>query len=78
VANCLFKITGDTIFERENPANSDDMIRLIHDSRNIIAKSDLSQEVKELLKNKSDINLQRTLRDVYLNFLKADKPLSKA
>ncbi len=78
VSDQLFKMKGDQIFNRENPASADDMTRLINDSRNIIAESPLSQEVKELLEKKSDIDLQRTFRDVYLNFLRMDKSLSKA
>jgi hypothetical protein len=73
VANCLFKITSDIIFARESPASADDMTRLINESRNIIAQSALDPEVKKLLEKKSDIDLQRTFRDVYLSFLRMDK-----
>jgi hypothetical protein len=73
VSDQKFKMKGDKIFHREDPANADDMTRLINESRKIIAQSSLSQEVKELLAKKSDIDLQRTLRDVYINFLGIDK-----
>lgn len=78
VSNQLFKMKGDKIFNRENPDSTDDMTRLINDSRNIIAQSALNQEVKKLLEKATDVSLQRIFRDVYLNFLKMDKTLSKA